>query len=71
MSIKTSTLEESEELKEIYVNVCKAMSDDCTVNVQNVHTVETSELFHAPVTVNGRTQLQGLLDTGSMACTIS
>ena len=25
------TLEESEELKEMYVNVSKAMSDDCTV----------------------------------------
>ena len=48
------------------------MSDDCTVVVQNIHTVETfSKLFHAPVTVNRRTQLQGLLDTGSMACSIS
>ena len=48
------------------------MSDDCTVIVQNIHTVQTfSKLFHAPVTINGRAQLPGLLDTGSMACTIS
>ena len=72
MSIEASTLEEGEELQEMYVNVCKAMSDNCTVIVQNIHKVETfSELFHAPVTVNGCAQLQGLLDTGSMACTIS
>ena len=72
VSIKTSTLEESGELKELYVNVCETMSDDCTVVVQNIHTVETfSELFHAPVTVNGRAQLQGFLDTGAMACMTS
>lgn len=28
------------------------------------------ELYHAPVIVNGSVQLQGLLNSGSMACTI-
>lgn len=59
MSVKTSTLGEGEELKEMYVNVCKTMSDNCTVIVQNIHKVEAfSELFHAPVTVNG-SSIQG------------
>ncbi|KAI3368288.1 hypothetical protein L3Q82_008000 [Scortum barcoo] len=48
------------------------MTDDCTVIVQNIHRIEAfGELFHAPVIVNGSVQLQGLLDSGSMACTIS
>jgi len=42
VSVKTSTLEESEELKEMYVNVCKTLSYNCTVIVQNIHTVETT-----------------------------
>lgn len=72
VGIKDTTLECGEDLKEVYSNVCKAMPDDCTVIVQNIHRVEAfGELFHAPVAVNGSVQLQGLLDSGSMACTIS
>lgn len=68
MSIKNTTLRSSEDLKEVYANVCKAVPDDCTVIVQNIHRIEA---FGAPVTVNGSVRLQGLLDSGSMACTIS
>lgn len=72
VGMKDTTLECGEDLKEIYANVCKAMPDDCTVIIQNIHRVEAfGELFHAPVTINGSVQLKGLLDSGSMACTIS
>lgn len=71
MGVKTSTLEGNEELKEMYVNVCKVMPDDCKVIVQNVCTVEPfGELFHALVMINGSVQLKGLLDTRSMVCTL-
>lgn len=30
-----------------------------------------TELFHATVTLNGLLQLRAMLDTGSMACTVS
>lgn len=72
MGIKGQTLEVNEDLKEVYANVCQVMSDDCTVIIQNIHRVEPfDKLFHAPVMISGSAQLQGLLDTGSMACTIS
>ena len=72
MGVETSTLEANEQLKEMYVNVCKVMPDNCKVIVQNTQTVEPfGELFHAPVMINGAAELRGLLDTGSMACTIS
>lgn len=71
MGIKEGTLECGEDLKEVYSNVCRAMPDT-TVIVQNIHRVEAfGELFHTSVTINGSVQLQGLLDSGSMACTIS
>lgn len=72
MGTKGPTLKAGESLEEVYVNVCKAMPDDCTVIIQNIHRVEPySELFYAQVMVNGSFQLRGMLDTGSMACTIS
>lgn len=72
MGIKATTLKAGEDLKEVYANVCKAVPEDCTVVIQNIHRVEPfGELFQAPVTVNGSAELQGLLDSGSMACTIN
>lgn len=72
MGIKGPTLEGNEDLKEVYAKVCKAMPEDCSVIIQDIHKVEPfGKLFHAPVTVSGSAQLQGLLDTGSMYCTIS
>lgn len=48
------------------------MPDNCKVIVQNIQTVEPyGELFHAPVMINSSAQLKGLLDMGSLACTIS
>lgn len=72
MGLKETTLEGGEDLKEVYANVCKAMPEYSTVIVQNIHKIEPfGELSHAPVTINGSVQLQGLFDSGSMACTIS
>lgn len=72
MGVKAPTLEGNEDLKEVYAKVCKVIPEDCTVIIQNIHRVEPlRELFHAPVTISGFTQLQGLLDSGPMACTIN
>lgn len=51
----------------MYTNVCKVMPDNCKVIVQNMF--QLSE--YALVMIKGSAQLQGLLDSGSMACMIS
>lgn len=72
MGVEEQTLKGNEDLEEVYVNVCKEMPENCRIIVQNTHKVKPySELFHTPVMINDSFQLQGMLDTGSMACTLS
>jgi len=66
------TLKSDEDLEQQYVNVCTTVPEGVTVVMQNTQKIEPfSELFYAPVNVNSQFQLKGMLDSGSMACTLS
>uniref|UniRef100_A0A3B1IUQ7 Gypsy retrotransposon integrase-like protein 1 n=1 Tax=Astyanax mexicanus TaxID=7994 RepID=A0A3B1IUQ7_ASTMX len=54
------------------MDVCQSLPSNCRVIAQNLQMIEPfSELYHAPVTINDLYQLKGMLDSGSMACTLS
>jgi dsDNA-binding SOS-regulon protein len=58
--------------EQCYVKVCSAATAGVKIIAQNTHRVEPNyELFYAPVDVNNMFQMQGMLDSGSMACTFS
>lgn len=61
---KTS-LTEAADVRNVFMNSCESLPEDKTV------LYGASELFYAPVTVFGRNTLKGLLDSGSMSCTLS
>lgn len=55
-----------------YENTSIAKSDRVQVIVQNSQKIELfSELFYAPVIVNKTFHVKGMLDSGSMACTVN
>lgn len=63
----TLTVEQS-----AYVNCCSDLPGDKTVIIVGSHGVEgASDLFYAPVSVKGHSTLRGMLDSGSMSCTLS
>ncbi|KAL0194912.1 hypothetical protein M9458_008484, partial [Cirrhinus mrigala] len=63
---------ESVDLHQFYENACAQAPVGTKVIAQNVQTVEAfDELFYAPVSVNNVFSMKGMLDTGSMACTLS
>lgn len=65
------TLSKENDLQSIYVNCCSNLPDDKTVIVVGSHRVEgASDLFYAPVSVRGQSTLRGMLDSGSMSCTL-
>lgn len=65
-------LKDESDPHEIFVNSCKLLPPDKTVlYVGSQKNNGASELFYAPVTVSGQAVLNGLLDSGSMACTLS
>jgi len=56
----------------LYAQTCSAFPVDKTVILSGSQRVEgASELLYAPVTVGGQSVLRGMLDTGSMSCTLS
>ncbi|XP_066497032.1 uncharacterized protein [Hoplias malabaricus] len=60
------------DLETIYINSCALLPVDKTVIFVGTQKLEeASELFYTPVLVNGQVTVNGLLDSGSMACTIS
>ncbi|KAI2646524.1 enzymatic polyprotein [Labeo rohita] len=62
----------SVDLHQFYENACAQAPTGTKVIAQNVQTVEAfDELFYAPVSVNNVFSMKGMLDTGSMACTLS
>ncbi|KAK0146302.1 hypothetical protein N1851_014385 [Merluccius polli] len=66
------TLTVDGDVQSVYVNCCSNLPSDNTVVVVGSHRVEVaSDLFYAPVSVGGRATLKGMLDSGSMACTLS
>lgn len=65
-------LSEGNDLQSTYVNCCRNLPADRTVVVVGSHRVEgASDLFYAPVSVRGQSTLRGMLDSGSMSCTLS
>lgn len=72
MSAPFQTLELEEDLCSLYEESCKSVQHDSIVICQNIHRLEKADdLFYTDVLVNDKIGLQALLDSGSMACTMS
>lgn len=66
------TLAGEPDLQSVYVNSCSKLPDDKTVIFVGSQRVEgASELFYAPVSVGSQSTVEGMLDSGSMSCTLS
>ncbi|CAI5657560.1 unnamed protein product [Oreochromis niloticus] len=65
------TLTNATDPESIYVNCCSSLSDEKTVIMGSQRVDRASELFYTPVSVSGRCSLTGMLDSGSMSCTLS
>ena len=67
------TLSEDESnLELLYVNTCSAMPEEYKVVVQGSAAVPAfGELFYTQVAVDDKIELKGMIDSGSMACTLS
>ncbi|KAI2647196.1 Gag polyprotein [Labeo rohita] len=66
------SLTDEADVQHVFVNSCKSLPEDKTVLYVGSQRVDgASELFYAPVTVCGCYTLKGLLDSGSMSCTLS
>lgn len=66
------TLNNAPDPHTVYVNSCKNLPEGKTVILVGSQRVEAaSELFYASVSVGGQCTLRGMLDSGSMSCTLS
>ena len=71
MGTKEETLN-SGDIEQHYIKACAAAPAGAKVIVQNTQSVGPfDELFYTPVSINNKFQVQGMLDCGSMACTLS
>lgn len=62
----------SGDIEQQYIKACAAAPAGAKVIVQNSQRVGPfDELFYTPVSINNTFQVQGMLDSGSMACTLS
>ena len=62
------TLTSAPDLQSVYMNCCNMYPTDKTVILVGSQRVEgASELFYAPVSVGGQSNLRGMLDSGSMS----
>lgn len=67
-----NSLTDPADAQNVFMNCCKLLPEDKTVLYVGSQRVNgASELFYAPVTVGGQHILKGLLDSGSMSCTLS
>ena len=72
MSASFRTLELEEDLCSLYEESCKSAQNDSVIICQKIHRLEKADdLFYTDVLVNDQIGLQALLDSGSMACTVS
>ncbi len=72
MGSADETLAVDRDVQSVYVNCCSNLPGDNTVVVVGSHRVEVaSDLFYTPVSVGGQATLRGMLDSGSMSCTLS
>ena len=66
------SLSEGSDIQAVYVNSCRLLPGDKTAIFVGSQRVEgASELFYAPVLVSDQCMLRGMLDSGSMSCTLS
>ena len=66
------TLKSDNRLEQCFVKACSTAPVGVKVIAQNTQRVEPyDELFNAPVSVNNKFQMRGMLDLVSMACTFS
>lgn len=66
------SLTEVADVQNVFMNSCESLPEDKTVLYVGSQRVDgASELFYAPVIVCGQYTLKGLLDSGSMSCTLS
>lgn len=69
---KEESLSEATDLAQLYEDSCAKSPTGSKIVVQATQTIQAiSELFYAPVLVNHSVQFKGMLDSGSMACSIS
>lgn len=72
MGMDTKYLHEECDLAQLYEKNCNSAPRGTKIVVQSSQKVEAfSSLFYVPVRVNGHVILNGMIDSGSMACTIS
>ncbi len=62
----------SDDLQSVYESVCESLPSHQTVILQNTQRLNGSNsLFYTPVVVSGCETVNAMLDTGSMACSVS
>lgn len=72
MSASCQTLKPEEDLCSLYEESCESAQNGSVIICQNTHRLEKADdLFYTDVLVNDQIRLQTLLDSGSMACTMS
>ncbi len=60
------------DLESVYKSVCEEYSSQCTVVLQNTQKLQPyDDLFYTSVIIGGKVEARAMLDTGSMACTMS
>lgn len=72
MGCAVDTFNDEQNLRSTYVKCCNNLPDDKMVIIVGSQRVEgASDLFYAPVSIKGQSTLRGMLDSGSMSCTLS
>ena len=72
MGASDKPLDEVPDLQSVYETMSGAFPGHSKVIIQNTQRLQYSDsLFYTPVVVNGRSTVRALLDSGSMACSIS
>jgi len=60
------------DLESVYKSVCEEYSSQCTVVLQNTQKLQPyDDLFYTSVIIGEKVEARAMLDTGSMACTMS
>ena len=72
MGKENQSLPEDRDPAEIYEDICTKVPKGSRIVIQSTQKIQAfSELFYAPVLINQSVELKGMLDSGSMACSIS
>ena len=72
VGISNASLKHTVDLKVKFESIKQSLPSTATVIMQNTSRLLTSDsLFYTPVVINESITVRAMLDTGSMACTIS